>query len=346
MSEEIIKKISNIIEKYKDPVTKKNFSSKDSNINIVHKNGHLNISLEIDPTQKDQYIKLKDKIKDDLSEIENILSVNIILTSETRNNQKTQSKTRFSINANRIIAIASGKGGVGKSTFAVNLAVALKQLDLNVGILDADIYGPSIPRMMGISGKPQANENNKLVPLINYGIKCMSIGFLIDVDTPTIWRGPMVMKALEQMFNGVEWEELNYLIIDLPPGTGDAHLSLAQNSKLSGAIVISTPQDVALADARKGINMFKRVNVPVLGVVENMSYFICDSCGTRHEIFSSGSVKNEAIKFDTPFLGALPIDKNLRIHSDIGKPICIFYPDEEISKIYSSIAKKIHKITN
>ena len=217
-------------------------------------------------------------------------------------------------------------------------------LGLKVGILDADVYGPSVPKMMGISGRPQANQNKKLIPLENYGIKCMSIGFLIDVDTPAIWRGPMVMKALEQMFNGVEWGELNYLIIDLPPGTGDAQLTLAQSSKLSGAIVISTPQDVALADARKGINMFKKVDVPVLGIVENMSYFICESCGERHEIFSSGSVKNEAIKFETPFLGELPIDKNLRIYSDAGKPICISEPEGQISKKYLSMAKQIHQL--
>ena len=346
MSEDLNKKIYNIIEKYKNPATNKYFSSEDPSINIVHNNGHLNISIEIEPSQADQYVHLKDKIKDDLNEIESFLSVNIILTSEKKVNQKKQSDTRFNINANKIIAIASGKGGVGKSTFAVNFAVALKKLNLKIGILDADIYGPSIPRMMGITGRPQVNKNKKLVPLENYGIKCMSIGFLISVDTPAIWRGPMVMKALEQMFNGVEWEELNYLIIDLPPGTGDAHLSIAQSSKLSGSIIISTPQEVALADARKGINMFKRVNVPVLGLIENMSYFICDSCGMRHEIFSSGGVKKESIKLNTPFLGALPIDKDLMINSDNGHPICIAEPNSEIAKIYLSIANKIHQNYN
>ena len=217
----------------------------------------------------------------------------------------------------------------------------MNQLNNKVGILDADVYGPSIPRMIGISERAQANENKKLIPLENYGIKCMSIGFLIDVDTPAIWRGPMVMKALEQMYNGVEWGELDYLIVDLPPGTGDAQLSLAQSSKLSGSIIVSTPQDVALIDARKGINMFKKVNVPVIGIVENMSYFICDSCNTRHEIFSSGGAKKEAINSETPFLGELPIDKNLRIQSDEGKPACISNPDGEIAKIYLSIAKLV-----
>ena len=346
MSEDIKKKIYNIVEKYQDPSTGKYFNSKESKINITLKNSHANISIEIDPSKAKQYNLLKDEIKDELIKTKTILSVNIILTSETKTSQKEQSSTRFKINANNIIAVASGKGGVGKSTFAVNFSVALKQLDLKVGILDADIYGPSIPRMMGISGKPAIGENKKLIPLESFGIKCMSIGFLIDVDTPAIWRGPMVMKALEQMFNGVEWGELDYLIIDLPPGTGDAQLSLAQNSKLSGSIIVSTPQEVALSDVRKGINMFKKVNVPVLGIVENMSYFICNSCGTRHEIFSTGGAKNEAVKFEAPFLGELPIDKNLRINSDIGKPACIFDPEGSIAKKYLSIAKMIHQKSN
>ena len=344
MSENIKKNIFNFIEKYKDPATKKKFTYDDPKINIIVKSGHVNISMEIDPSYANEYEQLQDKIKEDLKTIEGILSVNIVLTSEKKTIPKKGPDRQFTIKADKIIAIASGKGGVGKSTFAVNFAVALKMLGLKVGILDADVYGPSVPKMMGISGRPQVNQNKKLIPLENYGIKCMSIGFLIDVDTPAIWRGPMVMKALEQMFNGVEWGELNYLIIDLPPGTGDAQLTLAQSSKLSGAIVVSTPQDVALADARKGINMFKKVDVPVLGIVENMSYFICESCGERHEIFSSGSVKNEAIKFETPFLGELPIDKNLRIYSDAGKPICISEPEGQISKKYLSMAKQIHQL--
>ena len=243
----------------------------------------------------------------------------------------------------KTIAISSGKGGVGKSTFSVNLATALSSLDLKIGLLDADIYGPSIPRMMGISKKPIMNENKKLVPLENYGIKLMSIGFILDSEAPTIWRGPMVMKALEQMFNGVEWGELDYLIIDLPPGTGDAQLTLAQSSKLSGSIVISTPQDVALTDARKGINMFKKVNVDILGIVENMSYFICDNCNQKHYIFSKDGVKKEAEESKIPLLGEIPIDTNLRIQSDNGIPTLIDDPDGEISKKFISIAKNLKK---
>ena len=312
--------------------------NKNNNISAVVRNGNVNISLNIVGTDTEKYKDISRLLKKNVEQIPGVLSVNVLLTSE---NNKDQNTSRFKINSKNIIAIASGKGGVGKSTFAVNLAVALKIIGKEVGLLDADIYGPSIPRMMGISGRPQGNENKKLIPLESYGIKCMSIGFLVNVDTPTIWRGPMVMKALEQMFNGVEWGSLDYLIIDLPPGTGDAQLSLAQNSKISGSIIVSTPQDVALIDARKGINMFKRVDVDVLGLVENMSYFICENCNEKHYIFSKDGGKNEADKFQIPFLGSIPINKQLRIQSDNGKPSCIDDPESEISNIYLSIAKNL-----
>ena len=341
MSDKLIASIYEITKNYRDPVSNIPLNKSNSNLSIVCKDGHANISLNINQQDKEKYIDLNKNLKNALSHINDLLSINIIFTSEKKTSSESKEHYRFHIGAKNIIAIASGKGGVGKSTFAVNFAVALKKLGHKVGILDADIYGPSIPRMMGIIGRPQTNDNKKLVPLENYGIKCMSIGFLIGVDTPTIWRGPMVMKALEQMFNGVEWGELDYLIIDLPPGTGDAQLTLAQSSKLSGSIIISTPQDVALIDARKGINMFKKVNVPVLGIVENMSYFICSKCHERHEIFSNGGAKKEAEKFETPFLGELPLDKNLRIYSDEGSPVCISDPESSIATTYLSIAKKV-----
>ena len=347
MSEQLLSLLYQKLEKFKDPVTNKLFNVANKDLNIVCKAGHANISIGINPKNKSSYDRLSADIKKSLSDIKDLLSVNIVLTAEKINmpqtSQSENKNSRFEIDAKHIIAIASGKGGVGKSTFAVNFAVALNKIGKKVAILDADIYGPSVPRMMGISGRPQANEKKKLIPLESYGIKCMSIGFLIGVDTPTIWRGPMVMKALEQMFNGVEWGELDFLIIDLPPGTGDAQLTLAQSSKLSGAIIISTPQDVALIDARKGINMFNRVEVPVLGIVENMSYFICSNCEERHEIFSHGGAKKEAEKFQTSFLGELPIDKNLRIYSDEGRPVCIADPESNIANIYLEIAEKINK---
>ena len=346
MTDKLVASIYEVTKSFKDPVTNIKLNQDNKNINIVCKDGKAFISLNIDSKFQNQYQNLIADLKKSIQKIDNILSVNVVLTSEKLNEQDNKQAWRFKIKSKNIIAIASGKGGVGKSTFAVNYAVALKNIGYKVGILDADIYGPSVPRMMGISGKPQANDDNKLVPLESYGVKCMSIGFLISVDTPAIWRGPMVMKALEQMFNGVEWGELDYLVIDLPPGTGDAQLTLAQSSKLSGSIIISTPQDVALIDARKGINMFNKVNVPVLGIVENMSYFICDSCNQRHEIFSSGSVKKEAEIFEIDFLGEIPINKNLRILSDEGRPACIADPNGDIANIYSSIAIKIHKKIN
>ena len=344
MTERLISLIYEKIERFLDPITNKPLNKKNSDLNIVLKDGHANIALNINPKEESKYNNLSLSLNETLKNIDGLLSINIVLTAEKKSNIEKNEKRRFQINAKNIIAIASGKGGVGKSTFAVNTAVALKKLGHNVGILDADIYGPSIPRMMNISEKPKTNENNKLVPIEKYGIKCMSIGFLIGEDTPTIWRGPMIMKALEQMFNGVEWGNLDYLIIDLPPGTGDAQITLAQSSKLSGSIIVSTPQDIALIDARKAINMFKRVDVPVLGIVENMSYFICSNCDERHEIFSYGGAKKEAEKFETNFLGELPIDKNLRIHSDEGEPVCISEPESDMAKKYIKIAKNLNKI--
>ncbi len=344
MSNKLISSIYEITEKFEDPVSKKPLDQKNSDINIICKEGHANITININSNNIEKYETISDKIKISLQQIRELLSVNIVFTSEKNSESSNNEKSRFNINANQIIAIASGKGGVGKSTFAVNIAVALSKIGKKVGILDADIYGPSVPRMMNISEKPKVNENKKLIPPENYGIKCMSIGFLISEDTPTIWRGPMIMKALEQMYNGVEWGLLDYLIIDLPPGTGDAQITLAQSSKLSGSIIISTPQDIALIDARKAINMFRKVNVPILGIIENMSYFMCSNCNERHEIFASGGAKKEADKFKTNFLGELPIDKNLRINSDEGRPICIFEKDSNISKEYLKIAEKINQL--
>jgi len=341
MSDTILQSIFEFTKNYKDPANNNPLDQKNSNIQVVEKGGNVNIILSITNQYLEDYQKLAVIFKEELVKLEEILSINVALTQESQLSSSKKSDSKFQINAKEIIAVASGKGGVGKSTFAVNLAVAMSELGKKVGILDADIYGPSVPRMMGISGKPEISQNKKLVPLESYGIKCMSIGFLVSEETPTIWRGPMIMKALEQMFNGVEWGKLDYLIIDLPPGTGDAQLTLAQSSKLSGSIIVSTPQDVALNDARKGINMFKRVDVPVIGLVENMSYFICDNCDEKHYIFSHEGAKKEAEKFQIPFLGSLPIDKELRIQSDEGRPACIDKPEGDIAKKYLEIAKSI-----
>ena len=343
MSDKILSLIYTFSKKFIDPITNLAFDPVNKNISVIVKEGNVNIFLQVNQENTLAYKDILMQLKEKIAHIPDVVSVNIALTSE-KNSKKPEKK--FKINAKNIIAVASGKGGVGKSTFSVNLAIALKIIGKKVGLLDADIYGPSIPRMMGVSEKPKMNKYKKLIPIENYGVKCMSIGFILDEEAPTIWRGPMVMKALEQMFNGVEWGELDYLIIDLPPGTGDAQLTLAQSSKLSGSIVISTPQEVALTDARKGINMFKKVNVDILGIVENMSYFKCDGCNEKHFIFSKDGGLKEAQRFKVPFLGSIPIDKKLRQQSDEGIPSCIDDLNSEISKKYISIAKNLNNSLN
>ena len=240
-----------------------------------------------------------------------------------------------------IVAVASGKGGVGKSTVAANLALGLRANGLRVGVLDADIYGPSMPRMLGISGRPRSRDGKILIPMENYGLKCMSMGFLVPEDTPMIWRGPMVMSALQQMLREVEWGELDIMVVDMPPGTGDAQLTMAQQVPLAGAVIVSTPQDIALLDARKGLNMFKQVDVPVLGIVENMSYFLCPHCGGRSEIFSHGGARQEAERLGTEFLGEVPLDLKIRETSDGGTPITVADPDNPHALVFRQMAARI-----
>src|SRR6185295_10900745 len=240
-----------------------------------------------------------------------------------------------------VIAVASGKGGVGKSTTALNLALGLRDLGLRVGLLDADIYGPSVPRLTGIHDKPQLNDAKKMIPLRRFGLAIMSIGFLIDEETPMIWRGPMVMSAITQMLRDVEWGKLDIMVVDMPPGTGDAQLTMAQQVPLKGAVIVSTPQDLALIDARRGVAMFKRVNVPVLGVVENMSYFLCPSCGTRSDIFGHGGAQKEAERLGVPFLGEVPLHMTIREKSDSGRPVVATEPDGPHARIYREIAAKV-----
>ncbi|MFA6267582.1 MAG: Mrp/NBP35 family ATP-binding protein [Pseudolabrys sp.] len=240
-----------------------------------------------------------------------------------------------------VIAVASGKGGVGKSTTAVNIALGLRDLGLKVGLLDADIYGPSVPKLLAIKEKPETIGGTRLKPIERYGLKVMSIGFLIDEETPMIWRGPMVMSALTQMLREVEWGKLDVMVVDMPPGTGDAQLTMAQQVPLKGAVIVSTPQDLALIDARRGIAMFKRVNVPVLGVVENMSYFICPECSTRSDVFGHGGARHEAERQGVPFLGEVPLHMTIREKSDAGLPVVATEPDGVHAKIYRDIAARV-----
>jgi ATP-binding protein involved in chromosome partitioning len=240
-----------------------------------------------------------------------------------------------------IIAVASGKGGVGKSTTAINLALGLAALGKRVGVLDADIYGPSMPRLLGIKGRPETKDGKILQPMENFGLKVMSMGFLVDEETPMIWRGPMVISALTQMLREVEWGELDVLVVDMPPGTGDAQLTMAQQVPLAGAVIVSTPQDLALIDARKGLNMFKKVDVPLLGIVENMSYFIAPDTGRRYDIFGHGGAKKEAERLGVTFLGEVPLEMGIRESSDEGRPVVAAKPDGPEAKVYRDIAAKV-----
>jgi ATP-binding protein involved in chromosome partitioning len=253
----------------------------------------------------------------------------------------TQSGKRGVPGIEAIIAVASGKGGVGKSTTAVNLALGLASLGLKVGILDADIYGPSMPRLLGIKGKPTTVDGKVLRPMENYGLKVMSMGFLVEEETPMIWRGPMVMSALTQMLREVEWGPLDVLVVDMPPGTGDAQLTMAQQVPLAGAVIVSTPQDLALIDARKGLNMFKKVDVPLLGIVENMSYFIAPDTGKRYDIFGHGGARDEAHRLGVAFLGEVPIEMAIRENSDAGTPVVVSDPTGPIAAVYRGVASKV-----
>jgi ATP-binding protein involved in chromosome partitioning len=239
-----------------------------------------------------------------------------------------------------VVAVASGKGGVGKSTVAANLALALAALGHRVGILDADIYGPSLPMMFGITERPRI-EANRVIPFERYGVKVMSLGFVVDTDTPVIWRGPMVMKALEQLMGDVEWGELDYMIVDLPPGTGDAQLTITQRVPLSCAVIVTTPQDVALIDARKGLAMFRKVNVPVVGIVENMGTFVCPHCGEETDVFKKGGGERTAELLETPFLGTIPLDPEIVRGGDLGKPIVVAQPEGRHAEAFRKIAEVV-----
>jgi ATP-binding protein involved in chromosome partitioning len=239
-----------------------------------------------------------------------------------------------------IVAVASGKGGVGKSTVAVNLAVSLARQGRRTGLLDADIYGPSLPRMLGLSRKPEVRQD-RMIPLAAWGLSCMSIGFLVDEETPMIWRGPMVMGALEQMMGQVDWGALDILVVDMPPGTGDAQLTMAQRVSLTGAVIVSTPQDIALIDARRGVRMFEKTHVPVLGLVENMSYFCCPACGHRAEIFGHGGARTEARRLGTAFLGEVPLLLDIRLASDAGTPIAAAAPESDAAKAFAGVAAQV-----
>ncbi len=270
--------------------------------------------------------------------------INVTMTSQVAS-QSNQVREEILPGVKNTIAVASGKGGVGKSTIAVNLAAALSREGAKVGLVDADVYGPSIPLMLGVTERPQTERIDekrfKIYPVEKFGIKMMSIGFLVDTETPMIWRGPMASGAVKQFLTDVVWEDVDYMIFDLPPGTGDVQLTLVQTIPLTGAVIVTTPQDVSLADVRRGVRMFQKVNVPILGIIENMSYFVCSHCGQREEIFSYGGGRKTAEKFGVPFLGEIPIYTPIRIGGDTGKPIVLMEPESEQAQIILNVARHL-----
>ena len=320
---------------------------------LVVRDGNVMFSIIIDTERAPEMESLRKACEQVVADLPGTLSVTAVLTAEQappppseqrpptigrHGSQGTQKMDLSGIDA--VVAVASGKGGVGKSTVTVNLAIALNRLGLKVGILDADIYGPSMPRMLGISGQPRS-DGEKLEPMRGHGVSCMSIGFLVDPDQPTIWRGPMVMGALEQLFGDVNWGELDVMLVDMPPGTGDAQLTMAQKVPLKGAIIVSTPQDIALIDARKGLNMFRQTEVPVMGMVENMSYFYCPHCGERSDIFGHGGARETAAELGCDFLGEIPLHISLRETSDAGTPIMTLDPGSPQAEAFVKIAEEI-----
>jgi ATP-binding protein involved in chromosome partitioning len=321
-----------------DPNTGKDFISNKSAKNIQINGNDVSLDIVLGYPAKSVMAEIQALVSDALKGLPNIGQVKVNVGSRIVAHKAQQGVTLLP-NVKNIIAVASGKGGVGKSTTSVNLALALATEGATVGLLDADIYGPSQPQMLGISGRPESSDGKTMDPMEAYGIQAMSIGFLIDADTPMVWRGPMVTGALEQLLRDTKWRDLDYLIIDLPPGTGDIQLTLAQKIPVTGAIIVTTPQDIALLDARKGLKMFEKVNIPILGIVENMSTHICSQCGHEEHIFGSGGAASMCKDYQVDLLGSLPLDIKIREQSDGGKPTVIAEPDSKIAEIYKQIAR-------
>ncbi len=331
-----------------DPQSGRSVVHEDMIQGLVLKDGHVGFALEVAPSRGAEAEPLRKACENAVHALPGVLSVTAVLTAHqdagaTRpphHGQRRPAAPAGIPGVGAIIAVASGKGGVGKSTVAVNLALGLQTLGYKVGLLDADIYGPSLPRLMGITEKPEA-DGGKLAPIVKLGLKTMSIGFLVAEDTPMIWRGPMVQSALTQMMNDVSWAPLDILVIDMPPGTGDAQLTIAQRVPLKGAVIVSTPQDIALIDARKGLAMFRKTQVPVLGIIENMSTYVCPHCGHESHIFGHGGARATAKALDAPFLGEIPLVSAIRETSDAGTPIVAAAPSSPEAKAFLLIAREV-----
>ncbi|TNF34289.1 MAG: iron-sulfur cluster carrier protein ApbC [Gammaproteobacteria bacterium] len=331
--------VEDAIKKYIDPYLEKDLVSAGSIRDIKIDGDKVSFKVVLGFPAAGHHAKLTEELKKQVEGMDGVASATIEISSKIIAHS-VQSSLKPMQNIKNIIAVASGKGGVGKSTTAVNLALALKEEGATVGILDADIYGPSVPRMLGIKSKPESNDGKTLEPMKGHGLQAMSIGFMIDEETPMIWRGPMVTQALEQLLSDTNWEGLDYLIIDLPPGTGDIQLTLAQKVPVSGAVIVTTPQDIALLDARKGLKMFQKVEVPVLGIIENMSVHICSKCGHAEPIFGQGGGERMSEDYDVDFLGALPLDIAIRVNGDEGTPSVAADPNGTVGNIYRDIARR------
>jgi len=331
--------VEEAIAKYVDPYLEKDLKSANAVKGIEINGAEVAIKIVLGFPAKGHYAKIAEELTKLVGALDGVDSVKVDVSHEIVAHS-VQSSLKPLEGIKNIIAVASGKGGVGKSTTAVNLALALSKEGANVGILDADIYGPSIPRMLGITDKPDSADGKTLDPMMGHGLQAMSIGFMIDEETPMIWRGPMVTQALEQLLVDTQWKDLDYLVIDLPPGTGDVQLTLAQKVPVSGAVIVTTPQDIALLDARKGLKMFEKVEVPVLGIVENMSVHICSECGHAEPIFGQGGGERMSKDYNVDFLGALPLDMAIRTSGDEGAPSVAVDPEGTIALIYRDIARR------
>src|SRR6266536_5893617 len=322
-----------------DPNTGKDFHATKSAKNIRVEGANVSLDIELGYPGKTQFDPIRKLVTGKLRGIPGVSGVTVGVTSKIVSHS-VQRGVKLISSVKNIVAVASGKGGLGKSTTAVNLALALAAEGASVGVLDADIYGPSQPMMLGLAGRPESKDGKTLEPLEAYGLQAMSIGFLIDADTPMVWRGPMVTQALEQLLKDTNWRDLDYLVVDMPPGTGDIQLTLAQKVPVTGAVIVTTPQAIALVDARKGLKMFEKVGIPILGVVENMAIHICSHCGHAEPIFGAGGGERMCKDYNVPFLGGLPLDIRIREQTDAGRPTVIADPDGKIAHIYREIARK------
>jgi len=323
-----------------DPNTGKDLASSRSARNVRVDGGHVSVDVELGYPARSQVDAIRRAVVDAIRAIPGVDNVSANVHQKIVAHA-AQRGVKLLPGVKNIIAVASGKGGVGKSTTAVNLALALSAEGASVGVLDADIYGPSQPQMLGITGKPRSADGKTIEPMEGHGVQASSIGFLIDTDTPMVWRGPMVTQALEQLLRETNWRELDYLVVDLPPGTGDIHLTLSQKIPVTGAVIVTTPQDIALLDARKGLKMFEKVGIPILGIVENMAIHVCTNCGHAEHVFGAGGGERMAKDYGVEYLGGLPLDIRIREQTDSGRPTVVAEPDGEIARTYGAIARRV-----